>query len=296
MPRLKAYTYTPKEAGLEAWPDGVIRLEGTQAVSDAADADVFVYPGPVHNMTSADLRRLPYFTARPERHVFFHCADSKEHENLYHEPSIFIRCNTRDWTLRGDPNAISWPWPVEDFSQCIDSSEGFDFDVSFHGWRSSRTREQSLDSIRESGLVVDLAEHADFFGYMQHTDLGRSRRAAHLASLKASRLALCPESILGVFPYRFFEAMSAGRVPFLVGSHYILPWADVIPWDSFILTCPREQASEAGHIAMEFLGPKTDAELIEMGLEARRWWESHLHRDKWASLMTLAVERKIANA
>ncbi len=291
---IKAYTYSLKEAGLEAWPDGILRLDGTQPVESAKDADVFIYPAAVHGITPAQLRKLPYFTARPERHVFFHCADAQEYENLYHEPSIFIRCNTRTWTLRADPNTISWPWPVEDFADCIDSSQGFKFDVTFHGWRWSDARKNSLDSIKASGLAADLAEYGDFTGHIMATLEGQRRRQAYLDSMQASRIALCPESIKGVFPYRFFEAMSAGRVPLLVGSSYILPWADVIPWSSFILTCETENAYNAGQIAKEFLAKHSDCELIAMGLEARKWWESHLQSSKWTELMTKAVERAIA--
>lgn len=288
---LKAYTYTPKEAGLEKWPDGLLRLDGTQPVENAEDADVFIYPGAIHELTAADLRRLPYFAARPERHVFFHCAD---HETRYDAPSIFIRCNTRPWNLQSDPNTISWPWPVEDFSECIDSSAGFSFDVSFHGWRWSKARRLSIDSVKTSALRTDLAEYSDFCGYIYHTAEGQRRRAAFRASMKASRIALCPESIPGVFPYRFFEAMSAGRVPFLVGSDYVLPWADVIPWDSFIFTFPANRAAEAGQVAKEFLRTRKDSHLIEMGLEARKWWESHLQSNLWTQLMTKAVERKLS--
>ncbi len=289
---LKAYTYTPQEAGLEKWPDGLLRLEGTQPVESAKDADVFIYPGASHELSALDIRRLPYFAARPERHVFFHCAD---HENLFDAPSIFIRCNTRNWYLKTDPNTISWPWPVEDFAECIDSSEGFKFDVSFHGWRWSKVRKESVDSVRASGLNSDIAEYPDFCGYIYDTPEGLRRREAYRKSLKESRMSLCPESIPGVFPYRLFEAMSAGRAPFLIGSDYVLPWAGIVPWDSLILTCHADQANEAGQIAKVLLDNITDSHLVETGLEARKWWESHLQRDKWPSLMTQAVERKLAS-
>jgi len=292
MPRvMKAYTYTLQEAGLEKWPDGILRLDGTQPVENPADADVFIYPGAIHELTAADLRRLPHFAARPERHVFFHCAD---HETKYDAPSIFIRCNTRTWNLESDPNTISWPWPVENFSECIDSSAGFKFDVSFHGWRWSKVRKQSVDSVRESGLRADIAEYHDFTGYIYDTPEGVRRRAAYRQSIKASRLAMCPESIPGVFPYRFFEAMSAGRVPFLVGSDYVLPWSGVIPWEDLIITWPAGAAVAAGAAIENFVRNFSDTQFIERGRQARKWWESHLQSNLWPSLMTQAVERKLS--
>lgn len=286
---LKAYTYTPTDAGLEKWPDGILRLDGTQPVENPADADVFIYPGAIHDLKAADLRRLPHFAAHPERHVFFHCAD---HETLYHAPSLFIRCNTRPWYFAKDPNTISWPWPVEDFSECMDSSSGFKFDVSFHGWRWSKVRQQSVDSVMVSGLNADLAEYPDFCGYIYDQPEGIRRRAAYRQSITYSRVALCPESISGVFPYRFFEAMSAARVPLLVGSGYVLPWQGAIPWESLVLTC--SDAGKAAEVAEAFIASHSDEQIIAQGLECRKWWESHLQRALWPSLMTQVVERKLA--
>lgn len=287
---MKAYTYTPQEAGLSKWPDGQLRLT-CQQTETPADADVFVYPGAIHGLSAADLRRLPHFAARPERHVFFHCAD---HETLYDCPSLIIRCNTRSWYFSKDPNTISWPWPVEDFSECIDSSAGFQFDVSFHGWRWSNVRKQSVDSVRASGLSADIAEYDDFTGYIYDQPEGLRRRTAYRKSLKASRIALCPESIPGVFPYRFFEAMSAGRVPMLVASNYVLPWEDVIPWSELMITQEAEYAAKCGQAAEMIIQASKDVAFVEIGLNAREWWDSHLRSDKWPTLMTQAVERKLS--
>lgn len=287
------YIYKPDECGLAEWPSGVLRLDGFEVTENPSEADVFVYPGAIHELNGDDLRKLPHFADHESRHVFFHCAD---HETLYDTTAIIIRCNTRDWMLAKDPNTISWPWPVEDFGDCVDASAGFQFDVSFHGWRSSGVRERSVDALRGTiSIKADIAEYSDFYGYLKADDPeAHRRRAAFKASMKASRLEMCPESIAGVFPYRFFEALSAARVPLLVGSGYVLPWADVIPWNDIALFCPADEAKQALKVARKFLDSHSDVQVIAMGLHGRQCWDRFLNRDRWPVLMAEAVERKLA--
>lgn len=287
---MKQYIYKSSEVGLKDWPPGVLRLEGFEVTENPSNADVFVYPGAIHELNGDDLRKLSHFSEHESRHVFFHCAD---HETLYNTTAIIIRCNTRDWYFAKDPNTVSWPWPVEDFCDCVDASAGFEFDVSFHGWRSSRVREESVDSVK--GMKSDIAEYSDFFGYRKQDDPETvRRRAAFKASMKASRLEMCPESIPGVFPYRFFEALSAARVPLLVGSGYVLPWADVIPWQEIALFCPADEAKQALKVARKFLDSHSDVQVIAMGLHGRQCWDRFLNRDKWPALMAEAVQGKLA--
>jgi hypothetical protein len=110
--------------------------------------------------------------------------------------------------------------------------------------------------------------------------------------MKESRIALCPESIPGTLPYRFLEAMSAGRVPLLVGSHYVLPFESLIPYREFALFCPADQASRAGAMALEFIKATPDSVIIEMGKRGRHYFEKYMNRDNWPQLMTDRVIEK----
>lgn len=274
---MKQYIYSPQEARRSEWSPGTLRLEGFDVTTDPKQADIFVYPGALHEITSgAELERLPYFRGNEEKHAFFHCAD---HEVLYGKPCLFIRCNTRTWYYQQDPNTIAWPWPVEDFAECVDlPAGGFQYDVSFQGWYSTKTREDAAESCRKARfLKSDIAGYTDFCGYIYHEAEGVRRRKEFRRSMKESRVALCGESIPGVLPYRFLEAMSAGRVPFLISSDYVLPFADEIPYDSFILKARREDAPNAAYIVRDFLARHKDDELIRMGQMAREYWLKYLN-------------------
>lgn len=289
---MRQYIYEPHQVGLKEWPAGVLRLDFEQT-TNPKDADVFVYPGALHEVTPQQWARLPYMQGNESRHVGFHCSDN---EQLYGLPSLFIRCNTREWYFPSDPNTISFPWPVEQFAECIEPpANGFKYDVSFHGWLSSAARVQSSEACKHSGRIkCDIAQYNDFTGYIYYEPEGIRRRGEFRRSMKESRLALCPESIPGVFPYRFFEAMSAGRIPILVGSGYVYPFAEEIPYNDFVIRVPTDQARKTADYAAEYLASHTDDEIIERGRMARKYWERFLNRDEWVRLMSYAVEKKLS--
>ena len=106
-------------------------------------------------------------------------------------------------------------------------------------------------------------------------------------------MALCPESIEGVLPYRFFEAMSAGRVPLLVSSDYVLPFANEIDYSEFTIFCPREEASQVDKLVIKFCGTNTDDDIMAKGKAARSAWEKWLDTRNWPALHAYQVKKKL---
>ncbi len=301
---MKQYIYRPQDAGLTNWPQGELRLDGIEITENHAWADVFVCPGNIRifegtpgtgKLDIHKLNRLPYFRGNESRHAFFDCSDNfKAAVNL---PIMFIRCDVRTWMLPHDVNTLPTPWPVEDYSDCIDVPDGgFKSDVSFHGWLSSDTRRKSAAAcIANPEVRCDSASYPDFFGYLvKGTPEYERRRAAFKDSMRRSRCCLCPESIEGVLPYRFFESMSAGRVPLLVGSDYVLPFADEIDYSVFTLFCERDEAQNADKVAVKFCGQHNDKEITEMGQLARAAWVKWLDTSRWAELHAYAVTKHLA--
>lgn len=293
MNPIKAYTYKPSDIGIDQWPSGELRLTGVDHVSPD-QAEIFICPGPLHMFESVEaLDRFPYMRGNETRHIFFDCSDNKTY--FTGKSCIFLRCNLMNELLAADPNSVSIAWPVEDFSECIEPPlSGFKYDVSFHGWLSTATREVSSNSCKGNrDLKCDIAQYQNFCGYIYHEPEGIRRRGEFRRSMKESRLALCPESIPGVFPYRFFEAMSAGRIPVMVGSDYNLPFKDEIPYDSFCLFFERNEAAAVGLFLQEYLQHQTYEKIIRRGLLGRHYWERYLNREKWPEIMAYAVRKKL---
>lgn len=301
---MKAYIYSAPEVGLLTWPPGELRLDGFEQTTDPDAADIFVCPGALLNFQNpADLDRFPYMEGREQRNIFF---DVSDYTTIYNRKNcILLRCNLTTSMLAAHPNSLSIAWPVESFSECVEVPGGvYKFDVSFHGWLSGNwdaglginhyTRTISSNACMNSAdIKSDIAQYADFTGYIYDQPEGIRRRAEFRRSMKESRIALCPESIPGHFPYRFFEAMSAGRVPLLVASEVVFPFPDLIPWQDFIIHCPRHQADHAAQIVAEFVACHTDEEIVRMGQLARQYWLRFLNAADWPRTMAYAVKKKL---
>lgn len=290
---MRVFTYSPQDLGLDRWPEGELRLEGSIPVTDPSEADVFICPAPLSLAHTYGLDRLPFMKDREDRHVFLDVSD--HFTDAIGKRCLFIRCNMRSWMKEKDPNSIAFAWPVEDYAECVEVPEGgFKYDVSFHGWLSTDTRIQSSNAcLGNRSLNCDIRQYSDFTGYIYFEPEGIRRRAEFRRSMRESRVCLCPESIPGVLPYRFFEAMSAGRVPVLVSSDYVLPFADEIPYDDFMLEIDRDNSTNVGLFIRQFLDRTPDDELVRMGRLARMHWLESLNSADWPRMMTYAVERKL---
>src|SRR3989304_2040987 len=238
---LKIYTYS-----IDAiWPHkekpgGSLRLDDqVEQVVDPDAADFVIVPPSIHDFENRHLdiaSLLPHLKGREEKHVWVEVAECFNDHVALVGPGVFFHCACKRQHLEKHPTAISFPWPVEDLGQLVPKPPNeFKYDGSFQGWLSCAVRKQAFESCRQELTRVHLEGHDMFYGYYENTDLGRARKASYLKTLSESRVLLCPSSQRGVFPYRFFEAMSAGRIPALVCDDYILPFADKIPYHEFCI-------------------------------------------------------------
>lgn len=286
---LRAFTYRDEDvASVIGTPDHSLRLANVEVVSDPEVADVIVVPVTLmHIKSRSQMEQLPLWSRFESKHVFFDCSDF---EWTYGGTSAtLIRCNLREWMLATDRNSMSWFWPVEDYAECIEPPDGGClYDVGFHGWMSTKTRVDSTNACKR--LKSDIVQYHDFTGYIYDQPEGIRRRAAFRKNLRESLLQLCPESIPGVFPYRFFEAMSAGRVPVLFSSGYVLPFQDRIPWDEISVRFPADEASSAADRIEFWLSGKTPEDVLAMGRKGRAYWEQWLDARRNSELWTIALE------
>src|SRR5690606_22065561 len=59
-------------------------------------------------------------------------------------------------------------------------------------------------------------------------------RQEYFENLVANPYTLCVRGV-GNFSYRFYEALSVGRIPVLVDTECVLPFDEIIEWDKIIL-------------------------------------------------------------
>ena len=303
---MKIYTY--KEDEISAFPKFQERPwepkgENIIEVETPDEADFIICPVALHRIKSKDLNRrifadakvpierLPYWKKYESKHVFFDCSDFEV--SLGNTPATLIRCNLRHW-MKKDGHCIPWFWPVDNLEQCVEKpNDGFKYEVSFHGWLSTDTRRRSVESCRQAlGKKFDHKTFSNFFGHIPKEHPERiQRRKDFLQSIKESRILLCPQSIQGVFPYRFYEAISAGRIPALFCTGFNLPFQDEIDWKRCIITFPAEQAHNAGPLIKEFLENTSEEKLEDMRLYGREMWIKWLNRDIQPELIAYTLEK-----
>lgn len=296
---MKGYIYTPEELKLPQFSDGILRL-CVEQVHAPEEADIFICPEPLFKFTDKNaISRFPHYYnitspvayKRLAPHVFL---DLSEHFTTYdvNDP-IFISAALTKSRLESYPNSISWPWPVKDYSDCLIPVGGFRHDVTFHGWLSCLARKVSVRACqRNPELKSDIATYPNFFGYQSSDEMAR-RDGLYRRGMKSSRVVLTGESIPGVLPYRFFEAMSAGRCQVYIGRDFTLPFADRIDYHDFVSFLDLDAADEADHAVKDWITRYPDSVLVEKGQRARAAWEHWLQPDCWFNLMTLAVEEKV---
>lgn len=166
------------------------------------------------------------------------------------------------------------------------------YDVSFVGSRvSHKCRIESFDSVKATPAIKSYLDDSGLhWGKVENTPIGQRRRETFVKSLAESKMVLAARGG-GLSSYRFFEAMSAGRVPILLADDWELPCKDLIEWDKCILQIQEEHARRTGELLEHYLQRHSNRELSEMGMAAYAAWRSYLAPDVWPEMMTWWIER-----
>ncbi len=292
------YCYTAGECGLETLPPGELRLGGWLKVADPREADAFVVPCDIKHLTNEQIRALPYLAGNESRHALFCISDQPTRTLGF--PGIFFRADANTGILAKDPTTIPWPWPVQDLGEWSHPPRlGFQYDVVFVGWNSTPLTQIVCDAVREHGRLKTFIQlNNEFYGTWEtrrETAKLTHYRDLFMRTLHDSRLSLCARSIAaGVVRYRFYEAMSMGRVPVHFNDNAALPFPSQIDWDHCSIRIPEAQAGEAGLILRAWLDTHSDAEILERGAYGRRMWEEYLDGSKWDSRFGWCVAERLA--
>ena len=302
---MKAYYYTPEECGKSAPPDGGLKLGGFEPTTDPVAADVFVCPYMLHHMGDSKERgmvsidrilALPYLRGNERRHAFFNVADTFRFTLPF--DGIFLRCDATKATLRDNPTTIPIAWPVRDHGECMPVPPGgFGYDVCFIGWQSTPMNAEACAYLAASNHNTYLVQRRQFFGYAAR-DFGQEeadrQQREYRDVLARSRFSLCVRSIPeGVLRYRFFEAMSAGRIPILIGDGSALPLADRIDYKRCIVQIPECEVKNIGAYVTKLREGMTDEQIIAAGRYGREAWEKWLNADNWTDLHGMLVREAL---
>jgi len=273
------------------WPESV-------TTTDPKQADVYVVRQRLYGLTNKMIESLPYYKGDARhRHVFFGLGPDgpKAFRDLSCFPGVFFRACVNRNMLKSDPDIIAWPWPVEDLGGygALPPS-GFKYDAGFQG-HVGRTQ-VTIISVEKSNLRSHIVDLYGFFSTIrrENPDDGARLRKSYLEAMQVSRIALCRNSNQwGSIRYRFYEAMSMGRVNLFIGDNCVLPLSDRIDWQNCIIQIADRDAHRTGEILEQWLSKHDDAEIIAMGLHAQKAWTTWLKRENWGIIIGKLIRERL---
>lgn len=316
----KVYYYTEEEVGVP-WPgpdadfivNGEPKIPGTiwprfdwcalpgfVETTNMDEADVFVVRQRLIWLLEKQIRGLPCL--RPDlmnRHIFFDLGSDgipacfRDFPDI---PAIFFRAAANKRMLKYTPTTIPWSWPVEDFTNYpLEPEGGFRYDVVYQGQNTGSTTEHITRALRDTpGLETHLMVTPRFYGTMRDGTERSQLRETFLDTLHYGRLSLVPGvHPLGVTRYRFYEALSMGRVPVYIDDNGVVPFTDRIDYRKCALFIPEAQLSRIGDILADWLNAHSDQDIMEMGRYGREMWKRWLDRSRWAEIVAEIVREKL---
>ena len=83
----------------------------------------------------------------------------------------------------------------------------------------------------------------------------------------------------GNYSYRFYEALSLGRIPVLLDTECVLPMEDVIQYDNFVLRVPYQNLHHLDSVVAKHYASTSDQDFVAMQQQARDVFEKYLRVD-----------------
>jgi len=292
---MKAYYYTPEQLNMESFPSGEMRLNKVIAEPTIipAEADVFVISAGFHVVPDEVLYNLPHWGQHHARHAILNVSDSFRRFTTH--PMMIFRCDTTKAVMEANPWTIPIAWPVEDLRKYHNGPRVFDSgpDVCFVGWISTKLCREALHRLRQSRLTTDFTTYDHFYGYLSKEDQD-ARRQPFIDSMAAAKTSLCVRSIpAGVIRYRFYEAMSMGRLVIHVNDNAVYPFAEHIDYDKFVIKVPEDQVHDIGSIVFNKLKEMGPLSQWRIGVLARAEWLLWLNADDWNMRFAQECEKRI---
>lgn len=91
----------------------------------------------------------------------------------------------------------------------------------------------------------------------------------------------------GNFSFRFYEVLSAGRIPLFINTDCVLPLEELINYNSFVLFADYKKIDKIDKITADFYSNIGAEQFSKMQKAARAVFENYLRMDKFFELMFL---------
>jgi hypothetical protein len=135
----------------------------------------------------------------------------------------------------------------------------------------------------------DIARHIIKRSFYSLHSSGVSRdhgeiRKEYAHNLSQCDLALCVRGDANA-SQRFYEALSASRIPLFLDTDCVLPLEELISYDEFMVRIPSSDIRRIGEYVREFDRSTSAASFVEREKRAREIYERHLRLDRYFSIV-----------
>ncbi len=147
-------------------------------------------------------------------------------------------------------------------------------------------RTRALSALRQSNAVeTRIIERASYSLHQGSVSGDPERiRAEYRKNLEASSLALCVRGDANA-SQRFYEALSAGRVPLLLDTDSALPLEALAPYEKCMIRVPYTEAMLLPERAAAWNSSQTAASFLEAEREAKALFQTYLRLDRYFELV-----------
>jgi len=159
-------------------------------------------------------------------------------------------------------------------------------------WKRYRTlekgvfwRQRALRSLsRTSGIKTAVIGRRSFGARLDVAQDMYVWRKEFVDSLKECDYALCIKGDENS-SFRFYEALSMGRIPVLLDTECVLPLAEYIDYRSFCLIVPYQDVDRLGEYITQFHSAVSEDEFVAMQRRAREAFVRYLRMDSYSEYL-----------
>ncbi len=143
-------------------------------------------------------------------------------------------------------------------------------------------RRQAIKNLQSSFLVkTNFIIRKSYSGHINTLELPPEKaREEYINNLFNSDFILSVKGN-GNFSYRFYEALSLGRIPLFINTDCVLPLEDTVNYKDFILVVDYKNINKIDSVVSDFYGKLSNEGFIIMQKRAREAFERYLRIDSF---------------
>lgn len=143
-------------------------------------------------------------------------------------------------------------------------------------------RRRAMDLLeRDSRVMTSFIRRRSYSGHTSTIGLDPARaRREYIENMLESDVSLVVKGD-GNYSYRFYEALSLGRIPLLLDTACRLPLEEIIDYSSFVIRVPLPDLPRIADIVAERYARMSAEEFREMQRKAREAFEKYLRIDRF---------------